>query len=53
MADEISEEELLRSIDEVDARIKAFRQRVRDLLTDIETDRSQPMEARRTTAEAA
>ena len=45
MADEIREEELLRSIDEVDAKIQDFRNRVRALLDDIETHRSQPGDA--------
>jgi hypothetical protein len=45
MADEIREEELLRSIDEVDAKIQDFRNRVRALLDDIESHRSQPGDA--------
>jgi len=39
MAEEISEQELLRSIEEVDVRILSFRKRVRALLADIQGDR--------------
>lgn len=37
MADEAREEELLRSIEEVDAKIQRFRKRVRALLAAIQT----------------
>ena len=37
MADEVIEEDLLRSIEEVDAKIQDFRKRVRALLTDIQS----------------
>ena len=46
MADELVEEDLLRSIEEVDSRIKDFRKRVRALLADIEAERQQPPEVR-------
>jgi hypothetical protein len=41
MADELAEEELLRSIEEVDARIRKFRKRVRALLATIQTQGQQ------------
>ncbi len=50
MADQAREEELLRSIDKVDARLKEFRKRVRALLAEIEARRARDME---TTGEAA
>jgi len=37
MADEVIEEDLLRSIEEVDAKIQDFRKRVRALLADIQS----------------
>ena len=37
MPDNSAEEDLLRSIDEVEARIKAFRKRVQGVLTDIQS----------------
>jgi hypothetical protein len=52
MADEVREDELLRSIDEVDAKIQDFRSKVRALLADIESQRSSP-EEEATVAEAA
>ena len=45
MADEVSEDELLSSIEEVDAKIQDFRNRVRALLADIEAKREPPAEA--------
>ncbi len=44
MIDETQEDKLIRSMDEIDARIQAFRERVRTLLTDIESRRKQPAE---------
>jgi len=41
MAPEPSEEELLRSIEEVEARIKKFRKKVRAVLTAAQLDRQQ------------
>lgn len=41
MAEEVLDEELLRSIEEVDVRIQHFRQRVRALLADIQGDTRQ------------
>ncbi len=38
MAAEKSEEELLRSIEEVEARIQKFRKKVRAVLTSVQTD---------------
>jgi hypothetical protein len=40
MAEDVSEQELLRSIEEVDARIRRFRRRVRALLADIQGERT-------------
>ena len=48
MAEEIREEELLRSIDEVDAKIQDFRNRVRALLSAMESSRARPAETRST-----
>jgi hypothetical protein len=39
MPDEVKEEELLRSIEEVDAKIQRFRKRVRALLASIQAER--------------
>ena len=38
MADQVMEEELLKSIEEVDARIRNFRKKVRALLADIQSE---------------
>ena len=38
MADQAMEEELLKSIEEVDARIRNFRKKVRALLADIQSE---------------
>ena len=38
MAADISEEELLRSIEEVEARIQKFRKKVRAVLASVQTD---------------
>ncbi len=38
MTDEIIEEDLLRSIEEVDAKIQNFRKKVRALLADMQTE---------------
>lgn len=52
MAEEVLEEELLRSIDEVDARIRSFRKRVRALLADIQAQAPQAPEAEAAPARA-
>jgi len=38
MTDEVIEEDLLRSIEEVDAKIQDFRKKVRALLADMQTE---------------
>lgn len=50
MAEEVSEQDLLRSIEEVDARIQSFRRRVRALLADIQGDRRPAEPAREAVA---
>ncbi len=51
MAEELAEEDLLRSMDEVDARIRKIRKRVRALLASIQAA-SQPSAATDTTGNA-
>jgi hypothetical protein len=46
MPEDVIEEDLLRSIDEVDAQIKSFRQRVRAVLADAQTDGKQALPSR-------
>jgi len=41
MADEVMEEDLLRSIEEVEAKIQNFRKKVRALLADIQSEGQQ------------
>ncbi len=40
MSEDVMEEELLRSIDEVDAKLQDFRKRVRAVLSDLQADGS-------------
>jgi hypothetical protein len=45
MADQIREEELLQSMERIEARVKDFRNRVRALLAQIESSRARDAEA--------
>lgn len=47
MADEVIEEDLLHSIEEVDAKIRDFRKRVRALLADIQSKSREAPQSKR------
>jgi len=42
MSEDAMEEELLRSIDEVDAKLQDFRKRVQDVLSDLQSENKKP-----------